>query len=424
MVSISLQSNKSLKDKLKYLYSGFRYYWDRFLQKIYFKGYFVVFKSPLEMRVPPLRRVNIDLDFKVVGPENFDDLRGLAPPWKIRAFKKRLKKGCLATIGYSKGVPVSYCWFAEDSGKIEDFDYWLPPGEIYAFDAWVNPTFRGRGIAYYNFKFIFEFFKTRGFHTYLGIVQSWNRTMLRMYYKVKIDYYGILKHQCILGFRKSYIIPPGEEENEVERKYLSKARLPLPERDVKFRVIESEDRLDDIKPEWERLFEQNGNNDSIMSYGCFKKWQNGQKPRPDLFVIIGQQQDTIKSIFPFRIRKGLRHKDNGSPKAAENARVIEFIGEDTGSRDFLLEGDKPQLIVSMLDLLYTPLSDKWDMVDLTGIDSNSENYQSLVNVLYERRYDFVVSPDNSIRIFNRNRLGKRLHSSFSAKHPPSKFIDK
>ena len=352
------------------------------------------------MRVPPLKRVNIELDFKVCGPDNFNDLRDLAPPWKMRAFEKRLKKGCLAIIGYSQGVPVSCCWFAEDSGKIEDFDLYLPPGEVYAFDAWVNPTFRGRGIAYYNFKFIYEFFKMRGFHTYLGIVQSWNRTMLKMYVKVKIDFYGILRHRSFLGIRRTCIIPPGEEEDRVEKEFLASARLKLPPRDIRFKLIDSQKKFDQLKDNWESLRLLQSNRSYFLTHEWFSNWWNNCGQGHRLFIVAGLQSGELRSIFPFYIGNTITVAGNASRKSPLNARVIRLMGTELPyQKDFLVHGDIPGLIVSMLDLLHKPLSGEWDMADLGYFKEESETYQGLLNVLYERGINFRNLPAKSNPIF-------------------------
>ncbi|GEM_PF-5035222 len=374
--------NPTTIDKLRVIYDGLRYRYYLLREKLFSKVYYVVFKSPLEMRMPPIKRINIDLNFRVCEPENFDDLRKLAPSWKIKIFEKRAKEGLLAFIGYAGKDPVSYCWFVENSGTLEDFDYDLLPGEVYAFDAWVSPAYRGKGIAYYNFKFIYEFFKMRGFDTYMAIVEVTNKVMLKMYKKVNIEFYGILKQTHTFGKRRTYLLPPGEEENRIAEKYLKGTGIKLPERNFKFWLINNEKKLITLKSDWEKLYQLKGENNQSLSYEYYKKRWDESNIQNDLFVVACYEHRRIRSIFPFVL-----HKRKLSPIGF--FKEICFIDSSPFQHtDFLLDGDRIKLIRAMLDLLRGPLSSKWDILNLRHLNESDDVFKDLVVASRERAYKY------------------------------------
>ncbi|MBD3169933.1 MAG: hypothetical protein GF307_10655 [candidate division Zixibacteria bacterium] len=396
---------------IRYVYHIVKYYSDRIRYRLFFRGYFIVFKSPLSKPLPPLPRINIDLNFKIITEENFDEVKGSFPVWKQISFIQRLKNGCIAIICYSRGNVVSYGWFAETKNGVEDFDWEILPGEIYAFDAWVNYEVRGRGIAYYNFKFIYEFFHARGFDTYMHIVETWNRIMLRLCSKIGLEVYGILKHRSILGIRRTYLLPPGEEESRVAYKHLSSTGLDIPERTIKFKLITHAEELELIRDAWNSSVKRSsGYYRDIDFDGLLELWDADKKHRR-MFFLAGIENRSLKSIFPFVFKAYGKLKKANGKLGNIPVNLLSFIGRDESlERDFIIDNDDPvKHLMALLDVLFGPLSREWEAIELGGFSTSNKNYEELARILKERGYYFQVVKIRDriwVQIFNNTLYSK------------------
>jgi CelD/BcsL family acetyltransferase involved in cellulose biosynthesis/ribosomal protein S18 acetylase RimI-like enzyme len=383
---------KSFPGRIRLVRHFIRFIAFRLRYKLLYRGYRVVFKSPLTTPMPAKKRIYIDLDFKIVSKYDYNDFAGMVPAWRLRVFKKRLKKGYKAIIGYSKGVPVSYGWFAEESYQIENFDFRLAPGEVFVFDAWVSPSFRGKGIAYYNFKLIFEFFRELGYDTCIHFVEVQNRKMLRLCRKIGLPLYGILKHRRYLGMRKTVILPRGPDESRIARRYLAGTGLELPKRDSKISVIKDAHEFLGLKADWERLERDqeihNFYSTHVWLYTWWKHFNNGNK----LLILKGTENGRTTALYPFYINIIDGARTTGRKNLGIPARIIEMIGAGLSCRGEFLVADKwPENLVTMLDYLHGPLKDEWDMMDLHQFSEDSISLNYLLNGLHERGYKYQVA---------------------------------
>ncbi|MCP4633620.1 MAG: GNAT family N-acetyltransferase [candidate division Zixibacteria bacterium] len=416
------------KGRLSYYYSFFRYYLHRFKYIMFFNGYFVVFKSPLDKQMPSRKRIRIGLDFKVFGPNQFEELvnelKNIVPPWKLLAFKRRRKKGYHAIIGYSDGYPVSYCSFAEDPIKIQDFNYRLAPKEMYIFDAWVDPTYRGRGIGYYNFKFIFEFFKMRGYRSYMHIVEGWNRRMLRLCKKTRLDLYGILKHRSVLGIKRTRMLPPGKDEAKIARKMFFGTGLEFARGVINPEIITSQNGFNSIKQKWDELAVSGIESNFFLTHDWLSNWWENFGGENKLFIITGSEEHSLKSAFPFYLNITDGAPIFGGKRLNIPAKILEFIGTGiSGIGDFIISGHKPLHLATMVDFLFGPLSTEWDIVDLHQIDQSSENLHFLLSVLRERGYSFHLTLNTAVPYLSIDKSNKKFTEILTERYPPKTESD-
>ncbi len=101
---------------------------------------------------------------------------------KLRVFKERLNYTSDIVVSFINGKLASFCFFAYSEETFQFFT--LPEREIYFYDCFTFPEFRGLNAVYWEVKFVTDFFKNRGF-TYANVeIESQNNPSIRAFTKV------------------------------------------------------------------------------------------------------------------------------------------------------------------------------------------------------------------------------------------------
>lgn len=99
--------------------------------------------------------------------------RGATP----EQFRSRLERGCRCYVARVDGVTVSAVWIATEQGRLEAFheDFALGPKQMYSFDSFTLPEYRGRRIQGAMFTQICKIYLARGIEQAVSLTGPENR---------------------------------------------------------------------------------------------------------------------------------------------------------------------------------------------------------------------------------------------------------
>ncbi len=91
---------------------------------------------------------------------------------KLKIFNERLKCSSEIVCTFLNGDLVSYCFFAYSEEKFAFFT--LPNGEIYFYDCFTFPEYRGKSAIYSEVKYVLDIFD-KGKYEYANVeIEKWN----------------------------------------------------------------------------------------------------------------------------------------------------------------------------------------------------------------------------------------------------------
>jgi ribosomal protein S18 acetylase RimI-like enzyme len=101
---------------------------------------------------------------------------------KLRVFKERLDYTSDIVVSYINKEFISFCFFAYGREIFQFFD--LPKGEIYFYDCFTFPEYRGRGVVPSEVEYVLNIFKDRDY-TFANVeIEIWNKSSIRAFEKV------------------------------------------------------------------------------------------------------------------------------------------------------------------------------------------------------------------------------------------------
>lgn len=104
---------------------------------------------------------------------------------KTSRFVERLRRGDVAYVASVEGRPVGYVWLQVTTAHVEErfgFTIRLQHGDVYDFDSFVCPEFRGRGILRTLHIRLVEDLRARSGHLALAaIIELHNKRSIRAY---------------------------------------------------------------------------------------------------------------------------------------------------------------------------------------------------------------------------------------------------
>lgn len=104
-------------------------------------------------------------------------------------FKERLQKGDMCCCVIVRGKAVSYCWMAQDSAYIGEISkkIILKNDEIYLFDGFTKPEYRGKGFFTKTLSFILCYGREKGYQRALIFALSSNKSSIAAIKKTGFD---------------------------------------------------------------------------------------------------------------------------------------------------------------------------------------------------------------------------------------------
>jgi GNAT superfamily N-acetyltransferase len=101
---------------------------------------------------------------------------------KLRIFKYRLSVTIKLVASFVNGELASYCFFAFSSEQFSLFR--LKKGDIYFFDCFTFPEFRGLGLIYNETKYVIDVFKEHGYSRACVAIDSCNKDSICAFNKI------------------------------------------------------------------------------------------------------------------------------------------------------------------------------------------------------------------------------------------------
>jgi len=100
--------------------------------------------------------------------------------WRTAArIRARLEKGDLCVVLKREGRVVAFAWADFDEVNDVTCEYALGPGEVYLYDAYVAPAFRGRELAVYMRTESYRHLRRLGRNAFLCICEYFNTPALK-----------------------------------------------------------------------------------------------------------------------------------------------------------------------------------------------------------------------------------------------------
>lgn len=145
-------------------------------------GNLVLFSFNLMNRIPDVTE-GIPTDIEFISDMSLFNTGGLTKKDDTDSdiFRDRFHCGDICCAAKFDGKIASYCWISTKGGHIEEIDrnITLKNNEIYLYDAFTEPEFRGKSIFPRILTVILRYGKQKGYHKSLIFVLSSNHPSLR-----------------------------------------------------------------------------------------------------------------------------------------------------------------------------------------------------------------------------------------------------
>jgi hypothetical protein len=103
---------------------------------------------PLQNRTIPIYRPQIDIDFRTLQSEEIGAYLRFRPTAVKEVLARRMAQGDRCHASWHEGEIVDACWIATGTAYVQYLDRFiaLERGDVYSYDAYTLPGFRGYGI--------------------------------------------------------------------------------------------------------------------------------------------------------------------------------------------------------------------------------------------------------------------------------------
>ncbi len=101
---------------------------------------------------------------------------------KLNVIKERLNYTTKMVGTFLDGKLVSYCFFAYSQEKFTFFA--LPENELYFYDCFTFPEYRGKNAIYSEVKYIMDLFKTHNYKYANVEIEHWNASSIKAFSKL------------------------------------------------------------------------------------------------------------------------------------------------------------------------------------------------------------------------------------------------
>lgn len=145
----------------------------------------VLLSRTLDDPIPELATA-LPMTVGLLEPRHMDAYARLRPDQTTAAIRRRLETGHQCFIVWHEAHIIHAAWTATGRTMIEYLarELILPPDEVYVYDAFTAPAFRGRGASPLRAAALGEHYRARGYRSALTAVHPENTTGFRPLEKV------------------------------------------------------------------------------------------------------------------------------------------------------------------------------------------------------------------------------------------------
>jgi hypothetical protein len=123
------------------------------------------------IRIPKYNPI-VETTFATLEPSDIDAYLELRPDTARSVIERRLARGDRCFVSWSRGKIVDACWTASGSVYVPYLARFLqvPDGDIYSYDSYTLPAFRGRGLYMARNSFTAQANQAEGFRRSIALV--------------------------------------------------------------------------------------------------------------------------------------------------------------------------------------------------------------------------------------------------------------
>jgi len=131
--------------------------------------------------LPPEPAAGLPIRLAVLTPDDLPRFASFRPDLDPRVIRDRLAAGHRCFAAWHEDRIVHAGWASEDRAWVEFLECELPlePGDVYQFDSFTLPAFRGAGVAGARVAWMARFFRDRGARRLLAVVWPGNPAAFR-----------------------------------------------------------------------------------------------------------------------------------------------------------------------------------------------------------------------------------------------------
>jgi GNAT superfamily N-acetyltransferase len=162
----------------------------------------VLLERPVSPAVPRIQ-TRTSMRVNLLGPDELTAYLAFRPDQSGEGIRRRLKEGHVCFAVWHEARIVHAAWVAVGRAPIEYLarDLSLGPDEVFVFDAFTAPAFRGHGASPLRALAVGQHFGVRGYRRVLTAVHPENRTGFRPLEKVGSRRVGIVGYAGIGPWR-------------------------------------------------------------------------------------------------------------------------------------------------------------------------------------------------------------------------------
>ena len=147
--------------------------------------------------------------FELLRPDGIPELLTISQFCDEAEANRRLEAGQLCVLGYADGRPV-YCSWLALAGQSVAIDFLriearLAPGCAYSYELFVDPAFRGAGLAKAALQERIRLLQTRGLESLVSVVVPENRAGMGHSLSARMRPIGFVRCVRLFGFQRCWI---------------------------------------------------------------------------------------------------------------------------------------------------------------------------------------------------------------------------
>ena len=157
---------------------------------LYRRLYFVT--RELEKPVPKLQS-RLSVENRLLQENEVKDYLKCRPDQESRVITARLRAGCVCHASWYRGRIVDTSWCSTGLGPVPYFgrELVIPEGDVFIFDSYTYPRFRGFNLFMAKFAFILRTYSEQGYRRNTGVVAVENKTSMTVLKRLGCEVSGL-----------------------------------------------------------------------------------------------------------------------------------------------------------------------------------------------------------------------------------------
>jgi SAM-dependent methyltransferase/ribosomal protein S18 acetylase RimI-like enzyme len=176
----------------------------------------VLLERPLDEPILPVSS-RVPVDIGLLSETQIDDYCSFRPEADPAQVRQRLEEGQRCFVARHEGRIVHACWTTDRQVRIDylDREIQLAPDEVYAYDSFTSPGYRGQSIAAARSAWMAQHFKDAGYRRLMAIIMPENRAAFRPPEKVGYRPIALMGYVKLGPWRRDFCrlrqgaVPPG-----------------------------------------------------------------------------------------------------------------------------------------------------------------------------------------------------------------------